>query len=243
MKATVLSLALGLCLTAARAEDITTPSGTTYKNIKVTRVENESIRITHTEGIALIDFDDLPPAMQAQYGWTPEKSAARKAAREAEAKRIAEEERMLEEEPKRKAAEAAAAKKAEEERIAAEERARRKMENAEFEKESATAQKDLIAEAARVRAELDAERERAKRKARGEPEPEPVAAVVPDSSTAATQKPNVVLPPFSTVSSVLAEESMWTKHKNLWIGVGIAVLVVIILFLIPSGGAKKARRR
>lgn len=243
MKAILLSLSLLILPVATgRAVDIVT-AGATFKNIKVTKVEAEAVRITHSEGTALVDFDDLPPAMQAEYGWTAEKSAARKTAKEAEAKRLADEERMIDEAPKRRAMEEAAKRKAEEEKQAEIDRARRKIENAKFEAESATAQKDLIDAAAKVRAELDAERKRAKAK----PGEVPVATIVEDAGTEVketpTAKKNVVMPPFGTVSDVLAPESSIFQNKTLWIGVGVGLLVVLILFMLPSGGSKKVRRR
>ena len=67
------------------ALEITTRKGVRYSDAKITAVEKEGVRIIHSNGTAAIDFDELPPALQAQYGWTPEKSAARKTARDAAA--------------------------------------------------------------------------------------------------------------------------------------------------------------
>jgi len=248
MKAPFFSLLLFVSLlSASSALDIVTPTGT-FKDVKMKGVEGEGVRISHSEGNALLDFDELPADMQLQYGWTPEKSAARKATRDAEAKRIADEERMIEEAPKRKAMEAAAKKKAEEDRIAAEETERRRIADAAFEKENASGPRDLVAEAADARAEIERERERARKKARGEPIDEPVAAlpvatIEDPNAPKYPSKNNVVLPPFGTVSSLFEQETIWTKYRNVWIGVGIAAVVVFVLFLLPSGNKPKVRRR
>jgi hypothetical protein len=243
MKATFFSLLLFISLLVpAQALDLVTPSGT-FKDVKVTKVEAEALRITHSEGTALVDFDELPPAMQAEYGWTPEKSAARKAAKEAEAKRIEEEERMIEDAPKRKAAEEAAKKRAEMESQEAAERAMRNAEEAKRRAEEPDEAKDLLAEAAKARAEIDRERNKGKQK------PGVVPAEASESSLPATvidapaPKNNVVVPPFGTVSSLLERDNPWTKNKNLWIGVGVGAAIVFLLFLLPSGSKKKVPRR
>ena len=243
MKVTLLCLSMLIALFAtSQAVDIVTPEAT-FKDVKVTKVEADAVRIMHSEGSALVDFDLLPPAMQAEYGWTPEKSAARKAAKEAEAKRIADEEKMIQEAPKRKALEEAAKKQAEEDKLAAEERAKRKTENAAFEAESADAEKDLIAAAAKARAELDRERKGGKAKV----DDVPVATILGDSVTEVTEAPaprrNVVTPPFGSVSDVISTENPFFKNRKVWIGLGIGLFVVLILFMLPSGTPKKVRRR
>ncbi len=244
MKVTLLCLSLLLAFSAAgRALDIVTPDAT-FKDVKVTKVEEKefAVRIMHSEGSAMVDFDLLPPAMQAEYGWTPEKSAARKAAKEAEVKRIADEEKMIEEAPKRKAMEEAAKKKAEEDKRAGEEKAKRRIENADFEKESATAQSDLIAAAAKARAELDRDRKGIKGKA----EEVPVAAVLGDSVKEIKETPaprkNAVTPPFGAVSDVVNRENPFLNNPKVWIGLGIGLVVVLILFMLPSSAPKKVRR-
>lgn len=243
MKVTLLCLSLLMAiLPASRALDIVTPDGT-FKDVMVKKVLNDAVSITHSEGTALVDFDLLPPAMQAEYGWTPEKSAARKAAKVAEEKRIADEEKMIEEAPKRKAMEEAAKKKAEEEKVAAEERAKRKITNAAFEAESATAQSDLIAEAAKARADLDRERKGGK----GKVDDVPVATVLGDAAKENTEAPgprrNVITPPFGTVSDVLGGGNSIFQNYKVWIGVIIGFVVVVVLFMLPSGAPKKVRKR
>ncbi len=243
MKVTLLSLLVFLALVGAgRALDIVTPDAT-FKDAKVTKVEAEAVRISHSEGSALVDFDFLPPAMQAEYGWTPEKSAARKAAKEAEAKRIANEEKMTEEAPKRKAMAEAAKKQAEEEEMAAAEKAKRRAENADFEKETAMTQEEQLAAAAKARAELDRERKGGKARA----DEVPVASVLGDSVKEVTEVPaprkNIVTPPFGAVSDVIHTENPFFQNPKVWIGLGIGLVVVFVLFMLPSGGPKKVRRR
>jgi hypothetical protein len=239
MKGLLLTLSLIIIFAATgRALDIVTPEAT-FKDVKVTKVEAEAVRITHSEGTALVDFDFLPPEMQAEYGWTPEKSAARKAAKEAEKKRMEDEEREIEEAPKRRAMEAAAKKKAEAEKIAAEERAKRKVENAAFENETAKTAEEQLAQAAKLRAELDRERKGLKGKA----DEVPVAQVLGDSvkevAESPTPKKGVVTPPFGTVSDVVNKENPLLQNPKLWIGLGAGVVVVLILFLLPSGSKTK----
>ena len=243
MKAILLTFSLLIVFsTASSALDIVTPEAT-FKDAKVTKVEAEGVRISHSEGSALVDFDLLPPAMQAEYGWTPEKSAARKAAKVAEEKRIADEEKMLDEAPKRKAMEEAAKKQAEEDKLLAEERAKRKIENAGFEAEAAKTQEEQLAEAAKARAELDRDRKGGKAKA----DDVPLATILGDSVTEVTEAPgprrNLVTPPFGSVSDVISTGNPFFQNPKVWIGLGIGLFVVLILFMLPSGTPKKVRRR
>ncbi len=234
MKAPLFALSLFLLtLAPVRAVDLVTPTGT-FKDIKVVKVEAEAVRISHSDGTALVDFDDLPPAMQEQFGWTPEKSAARKAKKEAEAKRMEEEEKELEEAPKRRAMEAAAKKKAEEERLAAEERAKRKVENAAFEAENAKAQEDLIVAAAKARAELDRARKGGKAGAADTPVAQVEGDAARDGGEAPAARNNVVRPALGTVSDLIAKENPFFQNKKLWIGLGGGVVLVLILFMLPS---------
>ena len=239
MKAILLTLALLTIFTATGgALDITTPEGT-FKEVVVKKVVGDAVTVTHSEGTALIDFDFLPPALQAEYGWTPEKSAARKAAKEAEVKRIADEEKMLEEAPKRKKMEEEAKQKAEEEKVGAEERAKRKMENADFEKELAKTAEEQVADAAKARAELDRERKGLKGKA-DEP---PVATVLGDTVKAVTEVPapkrNSVTPGIGSVSDAMVTENPLLKNPKVWIGIVSGLIVVAILFMLPSANKPK----
>ena len=238
---TCISLLIAL-LVAGHALDIVTPEGT-LKDVQVKKVVGDAVSVTHSDGTALVDMDLLPPALQLEYGWTPEKSAARKAAKEAEEKRIAEEEKMIEEAPKRKAMAEEARKKAEEEKLLAEEKAMRRKENAAFEAESSNAQSDLIAAAAKARAELDRERKGGK----GAADSMPVATILGDGVKETAEPPGpkarIVTPGIGTVSDAIITENPLLKNYKLMIGVIVGLLVVAILFMLPSGTPKKVRRR
>lgn len=241
MKATLLTLSLLLFFAAAgSAIDITTPEGT-FKDVKVKKVVGEAVAVTHSEGTALIDFDYLPPAMQAEVGWTPEKSAARKAAKEAEMKRIADAEKEAEEAPKRAAMEAAAKKKAEEDRIAAEEKAKRKIENAGFETELAKTEEQQKAEAAKMRERMDRERKGLPPL----PEDVPVAVVVADKGKQAEEPPapapkkTALTPGLGSVSDAIVNENSLLQNPWVWIGIVAGLIVVVILFMLPSGNRTK----
>ena len=239
MKATLLTFSLLVLFAAAGgAVDVTTPDGT-FKDVKIKKVLADAVTVTHSEGTALIDFDFLPPAMQAEVGWTPEKSAARKAAKEAEMKRIADAEKEAEEAPKRAAMEAAAKKKAEEDRIAAEEKAKRKMENAAFESEIAKTTEEQLAAAAKLREQLDRER-------KGLPplaEPVPVAAVLGDKGKEVPEPPApkraVIAPGLGTVSDSIVNQNALLQNPWVWIGIVLGLIVVVVLFMLPSSNRTK----
>ena len=61
--------------------DINTRDGKSFSDCTVKAVERDGVRIMHRDGTAFLDFDVLPSALQKQYGWTADKSAARKAAK------------------------------------------------------------------------------------------------------------------------------------------------------------------
>ena len=239
MKAILLSFSLLITFIAAGyAIDITTPDGT-FKDVKVKKVVGEAVSVTHSEGTALIDFDFLPPAMQAEYGWSAEKSAARKAAKEAEMKRIADAEKEADEAPKRAAMEAAAKKKAEEDRIAAEEKAKRKVENAAFESEVAKTTEQQIAEAAKLREQMDRERRGLPPKA----DDVPVAAVLGDKVKEITEPPapkkTVITPGLGSVSDSIVKENLLMQNPWVWVGIVAGLIVVVILFMLPSSNRTK----
>lgn len=83
------TLALILFFIAATsfALDIPTSDGKLLRDCEIKAVEKEGLRVSHKDGTGFLDFDTLPIALQKQYGWTAEKSAARKAERAAEAER------------------------------------------------------------------------------------------------------------------------------------------------------------
>lgn len=54
-------------------DSITTRKGTTYENIKVTRVDPDGITIRHPGGIVKLFFPELTKEDQDKYGYDPEK--------------------------------------------------------------------------------------------------------------------------------------------------------------------------
>ena len=93
---TILSI-LMLAAMPALAETITTITGTTYSDARVTKTTPTAISITHSTGMAKIPFKDLPAATQKKYGYDPAKAAeydAQEAQRVAEQKQRAETQRL-----------------------------------------------------------------------------------------------------------------------------------------------------
>ncbi len=84
---TILALALSFIAATSFALDIATTDKKLFQDCEVKSVEKDGVRIMHRDGSAFLDFDTLPIALQKQYGWTADKSAARKAERAAEAER------------------------------------------------------------------------------------------------------------------------------------------------------------
>ena len=56
--------------------DITTESGITYQDCKITRVEPNGISVSHAKGIAKIPFTDLPEEFRTRYNYSPTNAAA-----------------------------------------------------------------------------------------------------------------------------------------------------------------------
>lgn len=65
-----------VCVNTCFALDITTRSGTAYRHCEVVKVEPDGIRISHADGAAKISFEELPDALQRQYGYDAAKAAA-----------------------------------------------------------------------------------------------------------------------------------------------------------------------
>ena len=64
--------------------DITTRDGKTYKHVKVMGIYPDGLSIMHSTGVSKVPFDNLPDAIQKEYGYDPAKVAAdRKAVEEA----------------------------------------------------------------------------------------------------------------------------------------------------------------
>src|SRR5947207_11768399 len=130
-----------LAATSSFAADITTRDGTTYRNVEVTGVDADGIRVMHSNGVAKLRFEELPEALQKQYHYDAakvsayrkkvedaQKAAAAQAAaarqqREREIQEAQEAERRRVEEAQRSERERIAAEqRSEKERIAAEQR-------------------------------------------------------------------------------------------------------------------------
>ena len=74
---------LVLLLTTAslvRAEDVTTLSGTTYRQVRLVRVEPDGVVWEHATGICKVDFTDLPETLQKTYHYDATKAVAYQAA-------------------------------------------------------------------------------------------------------------------------------------------------------------------
>ncbi len=104
---TILPLVLWTFLSASllRAEDLTLTDGTVYKNITVTKVDPDGLRIIHSDGGGKVLFTQLPEATQQKYHYDP--AAAQKFAAAQEAKKRADLERALKQSSEAAAAEAA----------------------------------------------------------------------------------------------------------------------------------------
>ena len=84
---TVLAFVLLFIAATSFALDIATTDKKLFQDCEVKSVEKDGLRIMHRDGTAFLDFDTLPVALQKKYGWTAEKSVARKAEKAAEAER------------------------------------------------------------------------------------------------------------------------------------------------------------
>ena len=77
MKNKVAAALVALALTShCFGLDIVTRTGTVYRKCEVVKVEPDGIRISHDGGAAKITFEELPDALQKQYGFDAAKVAA-----------------------------------------------------------------------------------------------------------------------------------------------------------------------
>src|ERR1035441_8317942 len=58
------------------ADDWTTTSGTTYHDVKILKVDKGYVQILHADGGAMIAIEKLPPAIQKNLGYDPDKEKA-----------------------------------------------------------------------------------------------------------------------------------------------------------------------
>lgn len=86
MKAVLLLLALGLLLLPLRAEDWTTTTGETYKNVKVLSHDAAYVTILHEDGGGKIPLSTLSPDIQKRFDYDPAKAAQAIAAADAKEK-------------------------------------------------------------------------------------------------------------------------------------------------------------
>lgn len=77
------------------AEDITLRDGVTLREATVKRHDDESVTISHSSGVARVQYDRLPQELQERFGMTPQEVDARR-----EKARLAERERALAREKK-----------------------------------------------------------------------------------------------------------------------------------------------
>ncbi|NLB66317.1 MAG: hypothetical protein GX803_07610 [Lentisphaerae bacterium] len=100
LKTLCLVICLGWVLAPppARAEDLTTLSGSDYMNVVVRKIEPDRLTFDHAEGSACVPMTDLPEAWRKGYGYDPQMAARFGRSRIAAQKRA---------EKKRRAAEAA----------------------------------------------------------------------------------------------------------------------------------------
>lgn len=68
-----LLVVLSLTVRSALALDITNTSGRVFRDAKVEEVRPDGLKVFHSTGVDLISFLELPEAMQAEYGYDPEK--------------------------------------------------------------------------------------------------------------------------------------------------------------------------
>lgn len=51
----------------ARADDVTTRSGTTFRDVRMVRVDPDGVTWEHATGMVKVDFGDLPDAVSKMY--------------------------------------------------------------------------------------------------------------------------------------------------------------------------------
>lgn len=61
---------------SGQAEDLTTLSGVTYANVRLTRVEPDGLTYMHSLGVCKLAFTDLPESLRRAYNFDPQRAAA-----------------------------------------------------------------------------------------------------------------------------------------------------------------------
>ena len=64
----------------ARADDVTTLSGATYREVRLVRAEPDGVTWEHATGVVKVDFSDLPEPVRKAYHYDAGKAAAFQAA-------------------------------------------------------------------------------------------------------------------------------------------------------------------
>ena len=85
-----LVLLCSIVATFARAEDVTTLSGKTLRQVKLARLDPDGVTWEHATGICKVDFTDLPAAIRQRYHYNPVQAAAYKTAQTLARQRVAE---------------------------------------------------------------------------------------------------------------------------------------------------------
>jgi hypothetical protein len=80
----LVTVASGICLSVAQAEDWKTTDGMVYKDVKVIRVEDDAITIMYRDGGALVPLQKLPAPIQKQFSYDPVKAKIAAEARQKE---------------------------------------------------------------------------------------------------------------------------------------------------------------
>jgi hypothetical protein len=81
VKAILLASLLVFVSISAYAEDWTTTDGTSYKNVRVVRVEDDAVTILYQDGGALVFLNKLPASLQERFDYDAVKAQAAAKAR------------------------------------------------------------------------------------------------------------------------------------------------------------------
>lgn len=75
-KAPAIFLFVALTSFTARAGDLVTLSGVTYRDVRVVSVDPDGVIWQHAEGVCKVDFEDSPPAIRQSFHYDPARAAA-----------------------------------------------------------------------------------------------------------------------------------------------------------------------
>lgn len=100
MRAILLTALLATLLNPAQADDWTTKDGKTYRQITVVKTDDDAVTILDQDGGALVPLAQLPPELQKQFHYDPDKAkiaAARRQAEDQASAKAVEQEKQAEE--------------------------------------------------------------------------------------------------------------------------------------------------